>query len=254
MGASNIPVSYTVTNQRSTAFQLAKAFARGCNGQVSYNPHILLSGDFFAFCVKELHPLLKAAIASGRNYYYADHAYFKRKTYYRITKNNTQHSLTGSATPKRFEKLGVTIKQWKQGSKIMICPQSEDYFTLMGKNRADWILETIQEVRKHSDREIVVRYKAGGYTTEDEFAAALSDIWAVIVFTSVAGMQAAVHGVPCFATHDCVSKHFGTNNLALIEKPVKPNNREELAWILADNQWTVDEMKRSIAWEHLQRG
>jgi hypothetical protein len=36
-----------------------------------------------------------------------------------------------------------------------------------------------------------------------------------------------------------------------MENPVKPDNREQMAWALADNQWTLAEIESGMAWEHI---
>ncbi len=66
----------------------------------------------------------------------------------------------------------------------------------------------------------------------------------------MAGVQAVLEGVPCFALNtESSAVNFGINDLSLIENPVKPDNREQLAWALADNQWTLDEIRSGITWE-----
>jgi hypothetical protein len=41
-------------------------------------------------------------------------------------------------------------------------------------------------------------------------------------------------------------------DLSSIERPRKPDNREQMAWVLADNQWTLEEIRRGIAWQKLK--
>ena len=253
METNDIPVSYVTACKESSSYRVGKAFAKGCNGLVSGDLEELLPGPFAAFCVTEIHPLWRKAKMAKRTWYYGDHAYFKRKVYYRFTKNAMQHDCSGEATPHRFEKLGVKIKPWsKKGSKILIAPQSDIFYALMGLNKLRWLEEVKRQIKKVSDREIIVREKASGFYAEQQFEEALLDIWAVVCFMSAAGMQAALHGVPCFATHECVSQKFGSGDLSRIENPVYPDDRERMAWVLADNQWTIPELERGLAWEKLR--
>ena len=97
----------------------------------------------------------------------------------------------------------------------------------------------------------MIRDKAKGTTTEAQFRDVLKDIHAVVVFTSIAGVQAALEGVPCFATHNCASAKFGSMDLSQIENPIKPDNRYEMASVLADNQWTLEEIEQEMAWKKL---
>jgi hypothetical protein len=252
MGKSDIPVSYGI-NGGLTSDKFVKAFAYGCGGTISHNPSMLFPGPVAMFGDPTLYRLLEQARIEGRTWYYGDHAYFRRRVYYRITKNRWQHSTQGDATPARWERLGVRIQPWREGGyKVLLCPQSPRFFELHGMNHIHWIRDTMKELQRHTDRPIEVRYKPGGSQTEEEFRRSLREVHAVVVYTSVAGAQAAIHGVPCFATHECVSKHFGTDDLSRIENPVKPEDRERMAWLLADNQWTMEEIRQGIAWEHVR--
>jgi len=243
------PITYLSGAGSNMAFGLA--FAKGCNGR-ALRTTLLRSKPFAAFLVPDLYPIFNEVRRQKITYYYGDHAYFGRRVYFRCTKNSVQHDCKGESTGQRFEALGLEIKPWKKGSKILVCPQSEIFHALQGVPRDKWISETIAELRKHTDRPILVREKARGMTTEAQFRANLNDIHAVVVFTSIAGVQAALEGVPCFATHDCASAKFGSTDLSLIENPVKPANRYEMASVLADNQWTLPEIEQGMAWQSLQ--
>jgi hypothetical protein len=252
MGTGDIPVSYGV-NGGLTSQTFTQAFARGCGGAVSYNPAMLMPGPVAMFGDPSLYALLAQARLEGRVWYYGDHAYFRRRVYFRITKNQWQHDMQGKAHPARWERLGVRIQPWrKTGYKILLCPQSPRFFELHGMSHLQWVQDTTRTLQRYTDRPIEIRYKPGGSQTEEQFRRSLHEVHAVVVYTSVAGAQAAIHGVPCFATHECVSKHFGTDDLKRIENPVRPDDRERMAWLLADNQWTMEEIKSGLAWEHLR--
>jgi hypothetical protein len=245
---SNVPLCYALAGQK-TSEEFCEAFAQGCGGEVVKSLR-LLDGDVFMFGQPELWPILMAAKEQGRTWYYGDKAYWGRTKYWRVTKNAMQHNCLGDTNPNRFKRLGIKIKPWSRGSTIMLCPQSDTFFRFFGTSQQEWIEETTKTLRQYTDRSIIVRVKAGP-NPEQDFRNMLHKIHAVVVFTSMAGMQASIHGVPCFATADCVSARFGTTDLSRIENPVKPENREEMAFVLANNQWTYSEMKRGMAWERL---
>jgi len=249
MGESIIPVTYAVvSNSRSMDF--CRAFAKGCNGRISTSQHILSRGAVAGFWLPEIYPLLKEAQKQSRTWYYGDKAYFLRDKYYRVTKNATMHDCSGDHKPDRFEKLGLTIKPWRNGSEILICPQSDTFFRLNGTTQEDWLNNVMTTLRKHTDRPIRIHYKRAGSDTERFFSRQLVNAWAVVVYSSIAGVQAVLEGVPCFALNtESSAVNFGINDLSLIENPVKPDNREQLAWALADNQWTLDEIRSGITWE-----
>lgn len=249
MSKNEPPITYLSGAGSNLAFGLA--FAKGCNGR-AIRTTILRSKPFAAFMVPELYPAWNELKRQKITYYYGDHAYFGRRVYFRCTKNAVQHHCQGESTGERFEKLGVEIKPWQKGSTILICPQSEIFHKLQGVPQDQWIAQTIAELRKHTDRKIIVREKARGKTTEAQFRSTLKDIHAAVVFTSIAGVQAVLEGIPCFATHNCASAKFGSTDLSLIENPVKPENRYEMASVLADNQWTLEEIEKGMAWQSLQ--
>jgi hypothetical protein len=250
VGENSAPIAYTIGS--GTGHTFAQAFKAGCKGRISYCKTILSSGDVAMFGHVDLFPLLRAAQADGRNWYYGDKAYFNRGDYYRITKNAYMHDCSGEATPKRFENLKFSVEDWQTGSEILLCPQSDAFYRLHGTTQAQWILDTTAELMKYTDRQIAVHYKNTALNAERRFKERLNNVWAVVVYTSMAGAQAVMRGVPCFATQDCVSAKFGSMDLSSIERPRKPDNREQMAWVLADNQWTLEEIRRGIAWQKLK--
>ena len=252
MGKNSVPVAYaSVGNQRSMDF--CRAFAQGCGGRISTNPAMLTPGDVAGFWLPELFDILDQAIADGRNWYYGDKAYFDRNKYYRITKNAKMLTNFQQATPERFNKLSLSIKPWTEGSDILLCPQSDTFFRRIGTTQADWILNTSKAIGQYSDRKIRINLKRAGNDTERFFRGQLGDTHAVVVHSSIAGVQAAIEGVPCFATDsESTAVKFGTMDLSLMENPIKPDNREQMAWALADNQWTLNEIRSGMAWEAIK--
>lgn len=211
----------------------------------------LKNGDVALFGSPKLSGLIHEAILYCRTWYYGDKAYFGRNQYYRCTRNEYMQTRIGYATPHRWERLGWTIKPWRKGSKILVCPQSEAHFAHHGMDRQDWLATVLSLLRQNTDRKIEMRDKVG-LNTEASFESALKDVHAVVVHTSIAGVQAVMHGVPCFATHWCTASLVGHHMLQDIEYPSYPDNREELAWWLADNQWTLDEIRRGMAWQEIK--
>lgn len=225
----------------------ARAFAKGAGASVC-KLNELQPGDVALFGSPQRWRLLAQAQAEGRTWWYGDHAYFGRREYFRITRSAWQHDCRGRGDPERLEQVGVRIRSWrKTGSHVLLCPNSPAFFQLHGQDSSAWIEATSAAIRACSDREIRVRFKTAARSFEED----LRDAWAVVVFTSVAGVLAAVAGVPCFATAQCAAASFGSSDLSLIESPVRPDNRHEMASVLASNQWTLHEMASGRAWREL---
>jgi hypothetical protein len=243
-----------VSHGEKTSPIFCEAFAAGCGGEIARAKDIKDLGSVAMFGSANLWRIVDQAIEQGRTWYYGDKAYFNRHDYFRITKNAYQFTeFTNPVNSKRFDQTGFRIKPWQRGGKkILLCPQSDVFMQRFGSTQDQWVMWAKAELAKYTKRPVEVRYKTWSRAEED-FAAALSGAHAVVVFSSIAGVQAAVHGVPCFATIDCASARFGSMDLSLIESPVRPDNREQMAWQLAENQWTLDEIRSGMAWEHLNR-
>ncbi|HEY7804195.1 MAG TPA: hypothetical protein VIC30_07150 [Orrella sp.] len=247
-----LPTTYAIKSAL-TSPKFGKAFAKGCGGQLVYHDKLPAEGSIAMFGHPDLVRMLYEAQDQGRDWYYGDKAYFGREAYYRATKNAYMHNAVGEPDYKRLSKIGIKSQPWRNGSYILLCPQSPLFFAMQGKNRNEWIYSVTKELKKHTNRKVRVRETKKSPGTESAFRKSLDDVWAVVVHSSMAGTQAAMHGVPCFATDpDCTSAAFGSTDLSLIESPVKPDNRDEMAAVLAANQWTLDEIASGMAWEHIK--
>jgi hypothetical protein len=251
MEKNGLPVAYAfLGNNKSMDF--CRAFAKGCGGSVCTTMGMLAPGPVAGFWLPEIQPILKAAQEQGREWYYGDKAYFNRGHYWRITKNARMHNALGEAKPDRFRQLNLKVKPWRNGSEILICPQSDTFFKLNGTTQAEWLKKITAKIKIYSDRPIRIHHKRAGSDAEDYFRRQLVNAWAVVVHSSIAGVQAVLEGVPCFVDDpSSTPASFGSTDLSLIESPLKPKNREQMAWVLADNQWTIDEIRDGAAWRKL---
>lgn len=246
------PVTYFAADE-FTSPKLAYAFAKGCGGTITDDLEYLHPGPVAMFGSPPVWPLLRRAQAEGRDFYFADHAYFGRGWFYRITRNAYQHDGLGkSSTPERFERAtrGATIAPWrKTGSHVLVCPQSDIYFGLHGIDAAEWLETVTATLKQHTDREIRVRWKRSRTPIKPD----LEDAWAVVVFSSAAALDALIHGIPIFTMAPfAASVRMGLTDLSQIESPIRPDGRRDFLQVLADNQWTLPEIMRGTAWRLMQ--
>jgi hypothetical protein len=207
--------------------------------------------DTIGFFTPDNSVFLKKIQDSSFNWYYGDHAYFKRGKYFRVTRNSYQHSGLGISNGKRLKDLDIKLRSWKKnGTFILLCPQSDIFFKFHGTSQKLWIEETVSKIREFTDRPIRINYKSA-VAAEDSFERALEDIFAVVVHSSIAGVQATVHGIPCFTTEICSATQFGKYGVSEIENPAYIESRHEKLSVLADNQWRVDEMLSGKTWRDL---
>jgi hypothetical protein len=257
---------------------VCEAFAKGGPFTI-VPPAPLRPGDVFMYgALRGLLPTLRQAQREGRNWYYADNSYFlpgkTEQNYFRITKNALQHDGSGKATPDgkwRATRLGINFKPWrKSGGHIVVCPPGHLFGATFGFSADAWIEKTLAELKKHTDRKLVVRMKVSwndakpvdiirGSTGKPKTSVTtplLSDLagaWALVTHSSNAAVEAVVAGYPVVCTESCAASAMGTSDLSTIESPRTDGDRESWLAVLAANQWTLGEMRSGQAWAELNR-
>lgn len=244
------PVSYYVAGERSSP-KFAAAFAAGCHGRVTSRLE-LQPGPVALFGSPLAWPLLRAAKTEGRDWYYADHGYFGRGTYFRVTKNAYQHDGRGRRPADRFQRFGLSIRSWQRhGSHIVVCPNSKVYCALHGFDVDAWVTSVTADLRQVTDREIRVRWKTD--EPKRPLATDLLGAWAVVVFSSAAAIHGLIHGVPCVTLAAFAATwRMGRQSVADVERPVYPEDRQAFVAALAYEQWTLEELRRGMAWTRFQ--
>lgn len=197
----------------------------------------------------------------GRPYIYIDNCYIgMRKKTYRVTINaitaQTYDRHPGEDSQgRRYETLGLHPKPWRRdGKHILLCLQSELYFKLLvGIDRAIWIDRTCKEIRKYTDRRIIIRDKPNGMRPQPELETQLNFCHAVVTWNSTVAVHAMVAGVPAICLDPFNSfRSVCSGDLHTIEDPLKGAGRRELFHWLADNQWTNEEIQNGRCWSVLK--
>jgi hypothetical protein len=244
--------SYPVAG-KPKSWNLCLAFARGCGGQISGG---LKPGPAAFYGVNHSNEAIwRAVLADGRDRYMIDNSYFDalRQRSFRITKNRMQHDGTGESDGARWRAIGVNLKPWRTaGSHIVVCPQSDSFMALMG-HPGDWVTDVMRRLAQHTDREIRVRPWSRNKTKHAaSLQADLAGAHAVVVWSSAAAVAAVLAGVPVVVEgDDCAAKPM-SGTLEGIENLPTPE-RENWCGVLADNEWTMDEITNGTAWSHLTR-
>lgn len=260
-----IPNTYSVPGV-PVSEQFAAAFAAGCRGPI-VTDGMLCDGPFAFFALPSLLGIMKQARSEGRDWYYGDHGYFRRDSYYRVTRNAFQHcgiehrsSYASPATAaivgrQRLEALGVKLEPWRAGGRfILLCPPSSRYTERQGFATDLWVDNIKRRLRQYTTRKIKVRprdFCEEGSTLRE----ALEGCWAVVVHQSNVAVESLCMGYPVFTTGYCAGRAMAETDLSQIESPFMcPDGREQWAAVLASNQWTLEEMASGAAWKHLHRG
>jgi hypothetical protein len=169
----------------------------------------------------------------------------------------------------RADCLNLNLQPWRNGSNIVIAMQrqdSEQWHGLPSMNQ--WLESTVAEIRKHSDRPVVIRshprsgcnippgclidrpqFTAGSYDDFD-FNRVLESAHCVVNWNSGPGSQALIAGVPAFVGPDSLASPIANWNLTQIENPPRPDRS---VWLeqLAHTEWTVEEIKSGLPFTRL---
>ena len=174
--------------------------------------------------------------------------------------------------PDRWQQIsratGITIKPWRTtGDHILICTQRNGGWSMKGLTVVDWLTQTVAELRKHTNRPIVVRPHPGDrrareylnqwtLSTKTALVDDLSNAWATITYNSSPGVASTIEGVPVFVTDPVArtSQAFDVANTDL-SKIETPSVFDRQAWVerLAMCHWNFDEIKSGQAWSHIKQ-
>ncbi len=250
------------TPGKAAARTILKAFCDGAGGKVvEGSVKELLPGPaaFYGVTPATVH-LWRQAEAEGRDWYYLDNAYFDkwRGTYYRATLNALQHHGCGQSNGRRFSALGVQIMPWRSGGEhICVAPQSDEFMQTVAGYKGRWVDDVVEELVRYTDRKLVLlpwsRDKKEWYR---RLPTALAEAHALVTYSSASAVSAILSGVPAVVTaSDCIVRAICESWIDDIED-LEREEDDRLLWanVVADHQWTLDEMRSGLAWRMLQNG
>lgn len=208
----------------------------------------------------------QAARKQGRRWWYMDNGYLKPGHFdghYSVTGNAFQHPGLGDFPRgyERVKKLGLIVEPWRPaGRHILLLPPTEVFARLMGFTQEAWVNDTLEKLKRLTDRELRVRLKPGsawkGKTVPmggPSLRADLTDCHAMVTYNSKAACEAVMWGVPAFVTTKNAAYAVGKIELKEIDNPARPSDDERTIWLaaLAANQWTLSEMRTGQCWNEL---
>jgi len=252
------------------------AFIQGWIHEHSPNtPHLLLRKKVSVFQQRSNNHTL---IVDSNLFNYIDGN--KLKTYSRFSFDGvfppTGNYFWDNPDPLRWQSisknLGIKLKPWRQnGSHILICTQRNGGWSMKNLDVSAWLSQTINEIRKHSNRPIVVRAHPGDknsnlYLTNKDKRYRLSanplilqdfiNAHAVVTYNSSPGVAAAIEGIPCFVTDPnpaySQASEVANTDLSRIENPLLPDRQQ---WIekISMCHWNRDEIKDGSCWLHIKK-
>lgn len=155
----------------------------------------------------------------------------------------------------RAKDLGLTLDDWTMGGQqILICGQHEKSHQWESNPPMNiWLEQTINELKKHTDRPIVfrphprcpVKLRSPVALSTGDFLTEIKRSWAVVTWNSNPGIQAVIKGVPSFVAANSLAAPVANTDLKFIEDPKRPNRRQwfnDLCW----TEWTQKEMEQGV--------
>ena len=215
--------------------------------------------------------IVKTCENQGREFYYIDTGYLgnreKRKIWHRVVRNGMQHSKVVWDLPEDRWK-NIRLMNWKynmmwpgwkkNGKAILVVTPSEKPCKYYGITRDAWVKETIDEIKKHTDRPIIVRDKGvrrervgngSLYNQLDE-----DHIFDLVTYNSIAATEAVHYGVPAFTGAPGAADELCLKDLSKIETPYYADADKVQQWLhwLGYCQYQTSELKSGLAYKLIQ--
>jgi hypothetical protein len=176
------------------------------------------------------------------------------KVWHRIVKNDVQHNKIIERPDDRWKRLDYPIHKRKQGKHILLVTPSEKPCKFYGIDKDTWVNDTIAEIKKYTDRPIVIRDKAPRQqritkTIFDD----LNNCHALVTYQSIAAVESVLYGVPAFTLAPTAADPVCDKDLSLIETPTPQYEDKIYKWAhhLAYGQFHNDELNDGTAYRML---
>lgn len=210
--------------------------------------------------------LIQRCWKDHRDFYFMDTGYMGNlqnplnpmgwKLYHRIVKNDLQHGNEIISRPAdRFSKLKININNWKRGGKkILIAKPDEKPMKFYGLDLDQWLEDTIETIKRYTDRPIVVRERVKSredrVVTNTLREALDDDVHCLVTFNSNSATESVLYGIPAFTlapTHAAMP--VTSQDLSQIESPYYPAKDKIFEWAchLAYGQFHVSELTNGTA-------
>ena len=191
---------------------------------------------------------------------------------------NTGEYCNDTPDPARWDliskRLGIKLKPWtRTGQNVLICCQRDGGWSMGNKALMPWLVTTVQQLRKHTDRTIVVRFHPGDknilnhkrmlaryrlknviVSHAENILQDFSNAHCVVNFNSSPTVAAAIEGIPSIVLNPTHSQAAEVSHHELSRVEYLQEFDREL-WIqkIAQMHWTLDELKDGTAWSHLRK-
>ncbi len=191
----------------------------------------------------------RAVKRSGEDFYWIDNSYLDqtRGVMFRVTKNALQCTsiVDGDAMTDGRRLPSIELKPWREFDApgyTLIVEQSQDHMDYVIDNASEFY--TLSKFYQAKHRTKVRRWCADKPQLMTTLADDLAGANQLVTHTSAAAVMAILAGVPVICNQHCVA--FGMNYAHDID-------RLRWAGLLADNQFSIDELMNGTAWQAVNR-
>ncbi len=255
-------------NLKSKAWEVFNGVKESWPEQVAINDNSiaiepLSNSMFWGFVNNNLH-LIKKLEQRKHQYWFTDTPYFGRfdnnnlqpnNHYWRICKNNIHAKFLKDCKSDRFDKFNLKIKApTLNGEHILVCPSSPGIPAYL--ETPDWTQQTVEQLKRYTDRPIKIREKPRGRGTSGPseakvpLAEDLKNAWACVTSCSISAIEAVCMGKPVYCHEKSFAHAMGNLHLADIEQPFFADP-EPWLYSLAYQQFTPEEFSNGVAIETL---
>lgn len=191
------------------------------------------------------------ALGGSEPWFYGDNSYFDcvRGQQFRFTRNRIQHDGEGLTNGRRFERFGLDIKPARDpdaGDYVLCVPQSEQFMRLVIGYRGDWIKDRKPLLEAHGGAGLLYRTRAWSsdkIALQRSLPQDLKRARMVLTHSSAAAVSAVLDGIATLTSVYSCAFHQATIH--------HEAERRRWAGVLADNQFTVDELRSGFAWRSI---
>lgn len=229
--------------------------------QVSKNTHnkhtIIIDSNLFNYDVGKFHP--------------AHYSRYSMDGVFPTTGNYFDAEIDPNRWIQLSKDLNLSLKDWRSdGRHILLACQRDGGWSMAGYSVIDWVRNTVKEIRKYSDRPIVVRGHPGDrnanrylsqpgsdwtLSKNEKITQDFKDAWATITYNSSPGVASAIEGIPVFVTdpNPQISQAYAVANTDLSQiENLQTFDRQEWVEKLCMSHWKFEELSNGSAWSHIR--
>ena len=248
--------------------EFINAFAQGANLQTrSEIEKDVKDTIIFRSIVKK--DLINYRLENNLPFYYMDSGYFgnyrsdrnpeAKKLWHRIVYNGLQHNKIIERPADRWQRLGIKVKKpiKRKGSAVLLALPSPKPCKFYDIDLDKWTADTIAEIKKHTDREIIVREKPKlrAERVNNSIYEDFEKAHVLVTYNSIAAVESIVHGIPAITLAPTAADPVCDKDISKIENPTIQHIDKLTAWAhhIAYGQYHYQELESGHAYRMLER-